>query len=254
METFIYWLLVLGYYLLGLVAGLIIVGLFYPPIRTFPRTAMLVFGRVLRISAITNLLWAMIFPIILLAFGYFLLNLFTPAYDVIKSSSFLVGFVGTFLITLLNGGFRRAYLSSDYAEFMAKHSALPEGVSGLHIMIAAAMLQYAVSDYNDPLYEQKGNKVSDLIETLDFSDKDEELLIAAMRHLRVKDADIEFVRELYHIEREYVEGQRQREIEQLEDDRRERQYQAREQLEDEEFEKQIKEWEEEARLFDDNKS
>lgn len=250
METIVYWLLVLGYYLLGLVAGLILVALFYPALWTFPKTVLFVWGGALNRSAVLNLIWAMMFPIILLGIGYFLLNLLTPAYDVITSRSFLVGLLGTIVITLFNGGFRRGNLSADYADFMARHSTIPEDVSPLHVLIATSVIQYCMCNYDDPHKDEKWDKVVELIKSLEFNERDQELLLKALKHARAKEDEIDLAMGLYSDHHEYVEWQRQHEIEKLEDERKEREYQDLQKLEDEEFEKQMKEWKEKEGLLE----
>lgn len=246
MDTVAYWLIAVGYFILGMIAGLILIGLLYPPLRTFPMTVLFVWGGALKRLAVLHLVWAMVFPIILLYVVYLLLNLFVPAYDIIRSRSFLGGLLGTVLITLFNGGFRGANLSADYADFMARHSTIPEDVAPLHILIATAVIQYCMSNYDDPNRDAHWDKVIELINSLEFNVSDEESLLKALKHTRAKDNEIGLAMELYSNRREYVEWQRQRASEQLEDELKEREFEELQEPQNREVGRIMKEFDEES--------
>jgi hypothetical protein len=244
MDTIVYWLLVISYWFLGLIAGMIVIALLYPPLRTFPMTAMLIWAGTLKRSALFNLIWAIFFPIILLGIGYFFLNLLTPALDVIKSTSFLVGFLGVFLITLFDGGFRRINLNADYADFMKRHSNLPSGASDLHVLIATQVIKCSLTNHDNPKFKEEWDFMYELMRKLEFNEDDEDLLIQTMINLKATDNEIQLAQGVYSDEREYVEGIRQLERDRLEWEREEEELAARQREEDEEFDRQMKEWKE----------
>ncbi len=245
MDTIVYWLLVLGYYLLGVIVGLMLLTMLYPPIRTFPMTVLYVWSGFLKPRAIAYLISAMVFPIVLLIIGFFLINLLTHAVDVVKSRSFLVGILGTALLIIFSGGLRAANYAADYAAFMQRHSTIPEGVTPLHILIATNTIQYCMANYDDPSKDEKFDELVEHIKSLEFNEDDNELLLMALKHVKAKDDEIDLAMELFSNQLEYVEWKRDFEIQKQADELRYREDEEQQKSWDEEIEKLLAETDEE---------
>jgi MFS family permease len=204
METFIYWLLVLGYFLLGLVSGLIIVALLYPVVRTLPRTVFLVIAGQLRTSALVSLVVAFLFPILLLLGGYFLINLFTPAWNIVSSRSFLTAFIFTFITFLVSGGTSQNALREDYADFVRKHIRIPDGSTLEELQFARAVRDWWTTSDSSQLVEMQSNYMYQLADAFDFDLDHEPGITKAFEFINADSENIHMGIDIYRSRREYV--------------------------------------------------
>ncbi len=201
MDTVIYWLQVFGYFVLGIVTGLIFVGLLYPVLRTAPMTIALVIQKRLRLSALVNIGYAITFALVLLIGGYLLIGLLTPAWNVVTSRSFLVGLIFTFGMFVVQGGFGRGALQADYADFVTKHRRIPEGVTTEELEFAGSVIDWWISEDPKELSDMKSKSMYQLADSFDFHIDHEQGIIKAFEFIRADPSCIETG--IYRSAREY---------------------------------------------------
>ncbi len=243
METFIYWILTIGYLFLGILVGLILTSLLYPVVRTFPKTLLLVIGGQLRMSALVHIGIAFSFPIVLVGGGYFLLNLLTPAWDIATSRSFLTGLIFSFLSLFFSGGTSKYALQADYADFIRKHLRIPEGATFEELQFARAVTDWWLTSGPKELSEMKSQYMYHLAASFDFDVDHEPGLRKSFEFLKVDSENHSVGLDIYQSRKEYAMSMRELEADRL----------AQEE-EDREDAKRHEEWLKELEQYDDDES